>query len=51
VDDLPTSDIISGLNSKIDNHAANTVIHVTQADKDNWNSKQESGDYATNTDL
>lgn len=49
VDNLPTSDVISGLNSKIDNHTANTVVHVTQADKNNWNSKQASGDYATNT--
>lgn len=49
VDNLPTSDIISGLNSKIDSHTANTVVHVTQADKNNWNSKQTAGDYATNT--
>lgn len=49
VDNLPTSDVISGLNSKIDSHTANTVVHVTQADKNNWNSKQAAGDYATNT--
>lgn len=49
VDNLPTSDVISGLNSKIDSHTANTVVHVTQADKNNWNSKQTAGDYATNT--
>lgn len=49
VDNLPTSDIISGLNNKIDSHTANTVVHVTQADKNNWNSKQAAGDYATNT--
>lgn len=47
VDNLPTSDVISGLNSKIDTHTANTVVHVTQADKDNWNGKQASGDYAS----
>lgn len=49
VDNLPTSDVISGLNSKIDSHTANTTVHVTQADKNNWNSKQAAGDYATNT--
>ena len=49
VDNLPTSDVISGLNSKIDSHTANTVVHVTQADKNNWNSKQAAGDYATNS--
>lgn len=47
VDNLPTSDVISGLNSKIDTHTANTVVHVTQADKNNWNSKQASGNYAS----
>lgn len=51
VDNLPTSDVISGLNSKIDTHTANTVVHVTQADKDNWNSKQASGDYATRQEV
>ena len=49
VDNLPTSDVISGLNSKIDSHTAYTVVHVTQADKNNWNSKQAAGDYATNS--
>lgn len=47
VDNLPTSDFVSGINSKIDNHAANTIAHVTQADKDNWNSKQAGGNYAS----
>lgn len=47
VDNLPTSDVISGLNSKIDSHTANTVVHVTQADKNNWNSKQPGGNYAS----
>lgn len=47
VDNLPTSDVISGLNSKIDSHTANTTVHVTQADKNNWNSKQPGGNYAS----
>lgn len=47
VDNLPTSDVVSGLNSKIDSHTANTVVHVTQADKNNWNSKQPGGNYAS----
>lgn len=51
VDNLPTSDVISGLNNKIDTHTANTVVHVTQADKNNWNSKQASGDYATRQEV
>lgn len=51
VDNLPTSDIISGLNSKIDSHTANTTVHVTQADKDRWNSKQDAGEYALSSDL
>lgn len=51
VDNLPTSEVISGLNSKIDSHTANTTVHVTQADKDRWNSKQDGGEYALSSDL
>lgn len=51
VDNLPTSSVITSLNSKIDSHTANTVVHVTQADKDRWNSKQDGGEYALSSDL
>lgn len=42
-----TKDLVDTYNA----HVANATIHVTQADKDTWNAKQDAGDYATNTAL
>lgn len=47
VDNLPTSDFVSGINSKIDNHAANNTIHITSEERTLWNSKQPNGNYAS----
>jgi microcystin-dependent protein len=35
----------------LNTHTSNSSIHVTAIDRNRWDSKQDAGDYATNTDL
>jgi hypothetical protein len=35
----------------LNTHTSNSSIHVTATDRNRWDSKQDAGDYATNTDL
>ena len=48
VDNLPIEDDLEAVERKIDNHIADSTVHVTNTDKARWNAKQEAGDYATN---
>ena len=42
---------INDVSSNLNTHTSNSTIHVTSQDKTRWDNKQDSGDYATNTQL
>ena len=42
---------IDTVNSTLTTHAANTDVHVTQADKDRWNTPTDLSDYYTKTEV
>ena len=42
---------IENVNSTLTTHTANTDVHVTQADKDRWNTPTDLSDYYTKTEV
>lgn len=42
---------INSVNSNLTAHTSNTVIHVTQADKDKWNTPTDLSDYYTKSEV
>lgn len=42
---------IGEVSTNLSNHASNSAIHVTAADKASWNAKQDAGDYALRSEL
>ena len=43
-------DKIQPVETKIDNHIANTTMHVTTAEKSTWNGKEDAANKVTSTD-